>query len=192
MKNSLKILSFLIFSISINSCKNKGIDDNKKIEHETIKQSNWTDSLKSSFISSNSQTDFDKFVLREVISQIEFEKTDKELEEYLKTVDYEVYKKSMTKYFIVNVDNLARKSKDAIERLLGKPNETEKVSPSNTPCPCDKYFYLEGLIEIVFINGQADWITINNVPSKIIVDYPDTYQSIDEFDDYTYVKVNTN
>ena len=187
----LQFLVILILGISNISCSSRNENNNDPVEQQPQKQSLWTDSLKSAFVSTNSKTDFDKFVLREVISQIEFEKTDKELQEYLKTADYEVYKKSMTKYFIVNVDNLARKSKDSIERLLGEPNDTEKVSPSNTPCPCDKYSYLDGLVEVVFINGQADWITVNNIPSKIIVEYSDSYQSADEFDDYTYVKIST-
>ena len=67
---------------------------------------------------------------------------------------------------IVNLKAIAGKSIAEVETVLGKPESTEKVSPGETPCkenPCDKASYQSGKFEIVFINGKADWITINNV-----------------------------
>jgi hypothetical protein len=75
--------------------------------------------------------------------------------------------------------------------LLGQPNSKEQVSPSGTPCPCNKYNYIYDLIEIVYINGKADWITVNNEPKYILIHNSGNYQSADWFDDYAYVKAFT-
>jgi hypothetical protein len=67
---------------------------------------------------------------------------------------------------IVNLKTIAGKSIQEVEAVLGKAESTEKASPSDTPCkenPCDKAFYQSGKFEIIYINGKADWITINNV-----------------------------
>lgn len=67
---------------------------------------------------------------------------------------------------IINLKKIVGKTPDEIESILGKPEKIEKVSPNNTPCKessCNKNFYKEGTLEIVFINNKADWITINNL-----------------------------
>lgn len=70
---------------------------------------------------------------------------------------------------IINLKKIAGKAPEEIEIILGKPERTEKVSPSNTPCkesPCDKKIYKDGKFEIVYINQKADWITINNLSNN--------------------------
>jgi hypothetical protein len=67
---------------------------------------------------------------------------------------------------IVNLSSISGKTLAEVEAVLGKAESTEKASPSGTPCkenPCDKAFFQSGKYEIVFINGKADWITINNL-----------------------------
>ncbi|WP_369764616.1 hypothetical protein [Flavobacterium sp. WC2429] len=67
---------------------------------------------------------------------------------------------------IIKVKTIIGKTEKEIEKILGKPDSSEKVSPSNTPCkdePCTKMFYQKNKFEIVYINGKSDWITINNI-----------------------------
>lgn len=66
---------------------------------------------------------------------------------------------------IIDVKTIIGKSETEIEKVLGIAENSEKVSPSNTPCvdiPCNKKFYQKNKFEIVFIDGKSDWITINN------------------------------
>ena len=70
------------------------------------------------------------------------------------------------KELIVDILNVVGKDKTTVEKVLGKPENTEKVKPSNTPCKekgCDKLTYKSGKYEIIFINNKADWITIYDV-----------------------------
>lgn len=181
----------IIGLLSISSCTNQNSKQTENVVSEPQKQSFWTDSLKTDFITKNSKTDFDKFLFTELIEKYEFDKNISDLQVFIQTQEFENYKTSKTKTYVVNVDNLAGKSKGEIEKILGQPNYKEKVNPSKTPCPCDKYNYLNDLVEIVFINGKADWITINNMSSYAIVENSSSYQSVNRFDDYTYVKVKT-
>ena len=67
---------------------------------------------------------------------------------------------------IIDVKTIIGKTESEIEKILGKAENSEKVSPSNTPCkdiPCEKKFYQKNKFEIVFIDGKSDWITINNI-----------------------------
>jgi hypothetical protein len=67
---------------------------------------------------------------------------------------------------IIDLNSIAGKSAADVEKVLGKAESTDKAKPSGTPCedsPCDKSSYQSGKYEIVFINGKADWITINNL-----------------------------
>lgn len=60
----------------------------------------------------------------------------------------------------LNVTKIAKQPKDVVDGYLGAPNFHETISPSNAPCPCEKYFYKESNIEVVFMNSKADWITV--------------------------------
>ncbi|MFV8359715.1 hypothetical protein [Flavobacterium sp. LS1P3] len=67
---------------------------------------------------------------------------------------------------IIDVKTIIGKTESEIEKILGKAENSEKISPSNTPCkdiPCEKKFYQKNKFEIVFIDGKSDWITINNI-----------------------------
>jgi hypothetical protein len=97
----------------------------------------------------------------------------------------EKYKKQ-----IVDVDLLASKSEPEILKILGSPQKSETVNPSKTPCPCPKNYYSDGVIEIVFINGKADWITVNE-PLWLSIEDEKAYLSVSRFDDYAYIKVKT-
>jgi hypothetical protein len=62
------------------------------------------------------------------------------------------------------VTSIAVQAPHIVAQVLGAPDSMELVRPSNTPCqeqPCKKLTYQGGKYEIVFINGVADWITIN-------------------------------
>lgn len=63
------------------------------------------------------------------------------------------------------LSSVAAQAPHVVAAVLGAPDGIEMVRPSNTPCqdqPCQKAIYQGGKYEIVFINGVADWITINN------------------------------
>lgn len=60
----------------------------------------------------------------------------------------------------LNVTKIAKQPKDVVDAYLGAPNFHETISPSNAPCPCEKYSYKESNIDIVFMNNKADWITV--------------------------------
>lgn len=65
---------------------------------------------------------------------------------------------------LLDIKSIAGKTVPEIEKVLGKPSSNTLVQPSGTPCkqsPCTKLGYKDDMIEIVFINGKADWITIN-------------------------------
>ena len=192
MKKRNFILGFsLLGLLTISSCTNQNSKQTESELSEPQKQSLWTDSLKTDFIAKNSKTDFDKFIFTELVEKYEFDKNESDLQEFMQTQEFERYKNSMTRTYVVNVDDLAGKSKKEVEKLIGEPNHKEKVNPSKTPCPCDKYNYLDDLIEIVFINGKVDWITVNNRSSYAKISNSSSYQSVNRFDDYTYVKVKT-
>jgi hypothetical protein len=63
----------------------------------------------------------------------------------------------------IKISDIAGKSPSEVAKILGSPTSTETVKPSGTPCPCPKQSYRDGKIEIVFIAGKADWITINGL-----------------------------
>lgn len=74
---------------------------------------------------------------------------------------------------IVDIKKVVGKSLKEVEKVLGKAEGTEKVRPSNTPCkqnPCTKAYFQLNKYEIVFIDGKADWITINDVAYLNFVD----------------------
>jgi len=60
---------------------------------------------------------------------------------------------------IVDINKIAGKTKNKVSKYLGKP----------TSCKKNKYGkkcnYKKGETEIVFINGKADWITIEGIDS---------------------------
>ncbi len=64
---------------------------------------------------------------------------------------------------VIKIPNIAGKTQEQVFKILGKPTKSETVKPSKTPCPCPKNIYNNGAVEIIYINGRADWITINEL-----------------------------
>ncbi len=90
---------------------------------------------------------------------------------------------------LINVDDIAGKPPEEVASVLGQPTGEETVNPSGTSCPCEKLIYKDGKVEIVYMNGIADWITANYPPANIADGGP--FLSVDQFPSYTYVKVKT-
>jgi hypothetical protein len=89
----------------------------------------------------------------------------------------------------VDVDQIAGKTPDQVASVLGEPLSKETVTPSNTPCPCDKFIYKDGKVEVVYMNGKSDWITVNYPSSFVKGEGP--FLSVDQFPSYSFVKVKT-
>ena len=64
------------------------------------------------------------------------------------------------KQLIVDVQAIVGKSQDDVKAILGEPSKCETVNPSRVG-PSPKCLYKGEAIEVVFIAGKADWITIN-------------------------------
>ncbi len=58
---------------------------------------------------------------------------------------------------VVDVTKIAGKSKVQVEKILGVPTQTSKTKYG------EKCSYKKGDTEIVFINGLADWITVEDI-----------------------------
>ena len=64
---------------------------------------------------------------------------------------------------LINIPAIAGKTQNEVSSVLGSPSLSQTVNPSRTNCPCPKNLYQAGKYEIVFMNGVADWITINSI-----------------------------
>lgn len=191
-KSMRQILSILILC-SLFSCTN-----DKKVEKQNtqnIQKDLWTEKEKDEFIQKNSETDFEKHTSKTIINEIKYQLTYQQLLDTINTDEFKRFLQNkedrIRRIYYVEIPSIAGKNKKEIEMILGKPNKKEKVNPSKTPCPCDKYYYINNLVEIVFINGVADWITVNNTRTFVKVGDPTIYRSVDHFDDYSYIKVKT-
>lgn len=58
---------------------------------------------------------------------------------------------------VVDVPKIAGQTPPAVEKLLGKGKEGEKTKYGK------RLLYKDGKVEIIFINGKADWITVNDL-----------------------------
>jgi len=58
---------------------------------------------------------------------------------------------------VVDIPKIAGKEPAAVEKLLGTPTEGEKTKYGKT------LVYQKGKVEIVYIKGKADWITVNDL-----------------------------
>lgn len=58
---------------------------------------------------------------------------------------------------VIDVSKIAKKTKAEVEKVLGKPSSEEqsKYGPKLT--------YQKGKVEVVYIQGKADWITISDL-----------------------------
>lgn len=70
------------------------------------------------------------------------------------------------KQIVIDLKNIAGKSKLDVDKILGKPEQVEPFKERSTPCknrPCEKAYYQKDKFEVIFIDGKADWITVNNL-----------------------------
>ena len=68
---------------------------------------------------------------------------------------------------LLDITEIVSKTLAVVQKKLGKPDNIENAKPSRTPCVnggCKKAFFQGGHYEVLFINGKADWITINSMP----------------------------
>ena len=65
----------------------------------------------------------------------------------------------------IQINQIAGKNQQEVARVLGASEGCETVRPSRIQ-PSPKCMYRRGQVEIVFINGRADWITIN-IPNRL-------------------------
>jgi len=88
---------------------------------------------------------------------------------------------------------IAGRSPEEVEKVLGKPMFSGSVSPMGlATCPCQQKNYQYGLVEVIYIGGKADWITVNLPKEK--VDTVGAYMATQVFKnpDFVSVKVSTN
>lgn len=66
----------------------------------------------------------------------------------------------------MKIEDIANKSLSEVEKVLGKSESAEKVT--GYPCEksdCNRETFQDGKYEIIFKQGKADRITINQVPN---------------------------
>ncbi len=61
---------------------------------------------------------------------------------------------------VVDIPKVAGKEPAAVEKILGKPTEGEKTKYGKS------LVYQKGKVEIVYIKGKADWITVNDLKGE--------------------------
>jgi outer membrane murein-binding lipoprotein Lpp len=67
---------------------------------------------------------------------------------------------------ILDLKNIAGKTKKEVETILGKAENREKVK--GYPCEqskCERVFYKSGAYEVIYKSNKADRITITNTPN---------------------------
>jgi hypothetical protein len=90
-----------------------------------------------------------------------------------------------------DIERMAGKSKEELAKYLGEPDSEEKVTVKGNIPDCDKVIYIGGMIEVIFINGKADWIKINDDPEMVIVPAKNSYVSVEKFPNYIFIKTFT-
>jgi hypothetical protein len=90
-----------------------------------------------------------------------------------------------------DVAKISGKSKEEVSKYLGEPSAEEKVTVRGNIPNCEKVTYIDGIIDVIFIKGKADWIKINDDPEMILIPAKNNYVSIEKFSDYIFVKTFT-
>jgi hypothetical protein len=63
----------------------------------------------------------------------------------------------------VDLLKIAGNTKAEVEKELGKPTKVELFKPiSEAECLCEKVYYLDGNLSIVYYQGKADWIRVSS------------------------------
>jgi hypothetical protein len=68
---------------------------------------------------------------------------------------------------MIPIIDLIGRTPDTIDRLLGEPHNKEKTVLKGE-IPGLKAYYLNGRLDIVFIDNVADWITVFDIDSTIV------------------------
>lgn len=186
----LAIVCLLMISCCNSTQKEHATKKAEDITSTPDNKSLWTNEQRENFIKVNAKYGIDTLILHQLISDYEFEKNDSVLQAYIQSPEYGKDKKSIAKRVAINIDVIASKNPDEVETILGKPTNKEDINPSGVGT-CQKFTYLGGIVEVVYIKNLADWITVNNTPSKSTVKDASAYLSVNQFSDYTYVKVKT-
>lgn len=90
------------------------------------------------------------------------------------------------------VSDIAGKSQSEVEQVLGKPLTSQKVDINRQGCPCEKLTYKYGQVEVIYIKGKSDWITINLPSSKVDMSGPYMVTKAYENPGFVYIQVSTN
>ncbi|MGD1939864.1 MAG: hypothetical protein ACFB0G_00995 [Leptolyngbyaceae cyanobacterium] len=94
----------------------------------------------------------------------------------------------------IDIDEIAGQPPEAVAAILGQPTSfrTEEIFMQHIEgCPCPEMEYLDGTVKIAYINGLADWITVQHGP-RPIKGTQDKYLFARQFDDHTYIEVTTS
>ena len=173
MKKLLLLLSIVVLSFSCDSAVG----------------SKWTDLEKDKFIKEFAFNDIEKFVVAELISDYENTTKSDSLAKFIKTEKYITFYNEAINYFVINIDKIAGQTEEKVAMIVGEANEKETVNPSKVGLSVKKT-YLNGLLEIVFIDELADWITVNS-RAGVAGSEGKTYISVQYFDNYIYAKYKT-
>ncbi|MGF7219097.1 hypothetical protein GGR92_005277 [Spirosoma lacussanchae] len=175
-------LALFLFTLSCST-------DSKPVEQ---RQSKWTPDQIKSVADDYKGTDFERFQVQNLAYKQQYDMAPSEFAENIKSGEVaRMIEDSTMKdayQYGFDIDRIAGKTPKQIAAMFGKPTSSETTNPSRTPCPCPKKEYLSGIVEIVYMNNKADWITINlngsgNVTSK-------EYE-IQNHDSYYYIKAFT-
>jgi hypothetical protein len=61
----------------------------------------------------------------------------------------------------VDLIKIAGQTKQEVEKEFGKPTKVELFKPNpETKCFCEKVYYLDGNVSIIYYQGKADWIRV--------------------------------
>lgn len=191
MKNTASLIFTCLLLLSCTPAQKKEDAQKATTTVASNKTSLWTQDQRENFISKNAKCSFDTMLIQKVIDKYEFEKNDSALQVFLQSPEYGKFIKPLAKKITIHIDDIAGKKPEEVESILGRYSKKEIINPSKVGY-CPKRIYLGGLVEIVYIDDKADWITVNNAPSKSKVKDESMYLSVQRFSDYTYVKVKTD
>ncbi|MEM6839673.1 MAG: hypothetical protein AAF609_22895 [Cyanobacteria bacterium P01_C01_bin.120] len=95
---------------------------------------------------------------------------------------------------LIDIDEIAGQSPEVVATILGEPTYTRTADTfvqHIEACPCPELEYFDGVVKIMYINGIADWVTVNHDP-RGLASIDGSYLFARQFDDHTYVEVATS
>lgn len=92
----------------------------------------------------------------------------------------------------VDISKIAGKTQKEVERILGSQTKRETYKPIiESDCECERVFYLNGKLSIVYIENKADLITISS-GIKIINLHKVKIREFHTFGTYNLIKTISN